>query len=249
MVEEERTVVVVADRDEDCTAVLASLRASAHFIVHGPVGAFGALQACATFTPVAVMVHVHLKDLTAEELCALLRGRARTTDTALLLFTPHSSARVPTSPPDSVDRLLGPTECGKANQHLSSVLAHHSTGSSRARLLRTFAGRAVRADFERSVVVVADRTIDLRPRELRLLQLLVSEAGRTLSRAVILRLAWDERCDGRSRTIDVHVRRLREKLGPAGAQIETVVGLGYRFIERAGVLAGLLLASCAGTQA
>jgi DNA-binding response OmpR family regulator len=68
----------------------------------------------------------------------------------------------------------------------------------------------------------------LRPLEYKLLQLLVSDPGRVFSREELLEQVWEMRGDINTRTVDVHVRRLRVSLGPAADSIETVHGFGYR---------------------
>lgn len=68
----------------------------------------------------------------------------------------------------------------------------------------------------------------LRPLEYKLLQLLVSDPGRVFSREELLEQVWEMRGDINTRTVDVHVRRLRVSLGPAADVIETVHGFGYR---------------------
>ena len=82
-------------------------------------------------------------------------------------------------------------------------------------------------------VTLAGKEVRVTPTELRLLQALLKRRGRTLSRRQLLERAWgpkhgvEDRV--RTRTVDMHVRRLRAKLGSAGDQIETVRGFGYRF--------------------
>ncbi|HEY0191732.1 MAG TPA: winged helix-turn-helix domain-containing protein, partial [Kofleriaceae bacterium] len=68
----------------------------------------------------------------------------------------------------------------------------------------------------------------LRPLEYKLLQLLVGDPGRVFSREELLEQVWEMRGDINTRTVDVHVRRLRVSLGPAADVIETVHGFGYR---------------------
>jgi DNA-binding response OmpR family regulator len=98
-------------------------------------------------------------------------------------------------------------------------------------LVDEFHGRYLTVWFERVAILVEGARVDLTRRELRLLQFLVSYPNRVLDRHDILTHVWRNDNDGRSRTIDVHIRRLRIKLGAAGKQIQTVPGLGYRFSE------------------
>jgi two-component system phosphate regulon response regulator PhoB len=75
--------------------------------------------------------------------------------------------------------------------------------------------------------------VELTPTEFRLLEALMQRPGRALSRIRLLELAWELDAgiarDIQTRTVDMHVRRLRTKLGPAADAIETVRGFGYRF--------------------
>jgi len=80
-------------------------------------------------------------------------------------------------------------------------------------------------------VFVEGRPIDLTATEFRLLKLLLERKGRVQSRENLLVNVWNYDTDTETRTIDTHVRRLREKLGPCAAIIETVRGVGYRIHE------------------
>jgi DNA-binding response OmpR family regulator len=81
------------------------------------------------------------------------------------------------------------------------------------------------------VAVVGGTRVDLTKREFRLLWELARSAGRTLTRAELLHRIGESDA-GRSRVVDVHVTRLRRKLGPAAPQLVTVRGVGYRLDER-----------------
>ena len=78
--------------------------------------------------------------------------------------------------------------------------------------------------------VTADGTpVPLTPLEYRLLLLLLERRGRVQTRPQLLESVWESQPDIQTRTVDMHVQRLRAKLGAAGDQIETVRGFGYRF--------------------
>jgi two-component system, OmpR family, phosphate regulon response regulator PhoB len=79
-------------------------------------------------------------------------------------------------------------------------------------------------------VQVDDQEVSLTALELRLLCTLYERRNRVQSRAVLLDDVWCVSGENATRTVDTHVKRLREKLGPAGAYIETIRGIGYRFI-------------------
>lgn len=86
-------------------------------------------------------------------------------------------------------------------------------------------------DFARHQLKVAGRGVSLTAKEMELLKTLVQAKGRVLGREFLLERVWgyERATEIESRTVDVHVRRLREKLGPAARRIETVKGVGYRF--------------------
>ncbi len=87
------------------------------------------------------------------------------------------------------------------------------------------------ADFDAVSVAVDGAQVRLTRREFELLKYLVENRNRVLSRDRLLERVWGYERMVETRSVDVHVGRLRGKLGIAGQQIETVVGLGYRFVE------------------
>jgi DNA-binding response OmpR family regulator len=109
-------------------------------------------------------------------------------------------------------------------------------------ILRRGVGRAIGAttvyrstrlfvDFETTSVVADGRSVRLTRRELALLRHLITHKNRLVPRHRILEEIWGYEAEIQSRSVDVHVGRLRTKLGDAGRQIQTVIGLGYRFVD------------------
>ncbi len=94
-----------------------------------------------------------------------------------------------------------------------------------------YAGAHLTADFDAVAIAVDGVAVRLTRREFELLRFLVENRNRVLSRDRLLERVWGYDRFIETRSVDVHVGRLRAKLGPAGQQIETVVGLGYRFVE------------------
>ncbi|MCY4506094.1 MAG: winged helix-turn-helix domain-containing protein, partial [Acidobacteria bacterium] len=92
-------------------------------------------------------------------------------------------------------------------------------------------GRHLTADFAGVDVTVDGNSVHLTRREFQILRCLVEHRNRVLSRDRLLDRIWGSGDTVDARTVDVHLGRLRAKLGPAGSQIETVFGLGYRFAE------------------
>jgi two-component system phosphate regulon response regulator PhoB len=86
----------------------------------------------------------------------------------------------------------------------------------------------IRLDVERHEVTVAGNAVDVTAVEFKLLSTLMERVGRVQNRDTLLTLVWGSEREVESRTVDTHMRRLREKLGAAGDQIQTVRGFGYR---------------------
>jgi two-component system, OmpR family, alkaline phosphatase synthesis response regulator PhoP len=103
-----------------------------------------------------------------------------------------------------------------------------TTAEARAAVFR---GRHLMADFDAVAIEVDGHEVRLTRREFDLLRFLVENKNRVLSRDRLLERVWGYNRNVETRSVDVHVGRLRAKLGTAGDQIETVVGLGYRFVE------------------
>src|SRR5262252_4193799 len=89
----------------------------------------------------------------------------------------------------------------------------------------------LRIDPERHEVTISDRPIELRPKEFELLTTLARNPGVVFDRERLLKLAWGYDYYGDSRTVDVHVTWLREKLRDSSARIQTVWGVGYKLVE------------------
>ncbi len=94
---------------------------------------------------------------------------------------------------------------------------------------RTLRAGPVDVDLDAKRVAVSGREITLTPTEYKLLTALMERRGRVQTRKQLLEAAWGVRVDIETRTVDMHVQRLRHKLGPAGDLIETARGFGYRF--------------------
>ncbi|HKY33300.1 MAG TPA: response regulator transcription factor [Candidatus Polarisedimenticolia bacterium] len=102
----------------------------------------------------------------------------------------------------------------------------------------SYKGASLEMDFEGHIVRSGGREVTLTRMEFALLAALVRHRGRVMTRDQLLESVWGYEDYGASRTVDVHVRRLRQKLGRPGRAIETVFGVGYRFREDGGSAGG-----------
>ena len=187
-----------------------------------------ALHAAKSRPPHLVVLDLLLPEMDGLEVCRRLRADPATGRVPIVMLTARA---------DEIDRVVG-LELG-ADDYIAKpfspkelvarvrAVLRRSQPQEAARVL--VAGR-VRLDAGRHVVEVDGHPVELTPKEFGLLQALLGSAGRVLSREQLLTGVWGyARADEiESRTVDVHVRRLRGKLGGEGRRIVTVTGVGYR---------------------
>jgi DNA-binding response OmpR family regulator len=129
------------------------------------------------------------------------------------------------------DYVTKPFSLRELSARVRAVLRRREAAAEPARPA-VYRGTHLVADFDAVSITVDGSQVRLTRREFELLRFLVENRNRVLSRDRLLERVWGYDRFIETRSVDVHVGRLRAKLGPAGDQIETVVGLGYRFAEK-----------------
>jgi two-component system phosphate regulon response regulator PhoB len=187
-----------------------------------------ALRSARSSPPDLVLLDIMLPEMDGLEVCRRLRQDPATQGLPIVMLTARG---------DEVDRILG-LELGADDYVVKPFSPRELVARIRAVLRRT---RPVASDASLSVgrltidpaahtVTVDGGPVSLTRKEFDLLRALVEARGRVLSREFLLDTVWGYTAAGEieSRTVDVHVRRLRQKLGGEGARIGTVTGVGYR---------------------
>jgi len=180
--------------------------------------------------PDLVILDLMLPKMEGKEVCRRIRQAEATRSIPIMMVTAKS---------EEVDRIVG-FEIGADDYITKPFSMRELVLRAEAILKRTrerpetpgvlrFAG--VLIDPDRHRVEVDGRPLKLTATEFRLLHQLAANAGKVLTREVLLDRVWGYTYEGYSRTVDTHVRRLRMKLGGAGRLIETLRGVGYRFRE------------------
>jgi DNA-binding response OmpR family regulator len=194
----------------------------------------GALKAVAERTPDLVILDLNLPVLSGIEVCRLLRARPATASVPIIMLTARTSEsdRVTGLDMGADDYITKPFSLRELTARVRAVLRRGRAGQDAdTAAAQVYRGKHVTADFEAVSVTVDGRQVRLTRREFELLRYLVANRNRVLSRDRLLERVWGYDRVVETRSVDVHVGRLRAKLGAAGYQIETVVGLGYRFAE------------------
>jgi DNA-binding response OmpR family regulator len=190
-----------------------------------------ALKAVMDEPPSLVLLDLNLPFIDGLEVCRLLRGRPLTAAIPIIMVTARTSEtdRVAGLELGADDYMTKPFSLRELVARVRAVLRRppqtatdRSTGYQRGLLA---------IDFDAVSVRVSGLPIRLTKREFELLRFFVENRNRVLSRDRLLERVWGFNCQVETRSVDVHVGRLRGKLGCAGEQIETVIGMGYRFVE------------------
>ena len=197
------------------------------------VGTAAALEWVRDDPPDLIVIDVPLPNEAGLDLCGRLRTSATGAEVPIIVTAPRLTAA------DRVLALdLGADDCLTRPFGVHEFAARARALARRRRTLRSgrpgiYRGAGLVADFARVAVVADGKAVDLTRREFLLLQELIANRDRVLSRGQLIERVWPDELAVRRRTVDVHVGRLRAKLGSVSARIETMSGIGYRFVHEA----------------
>ena len=227
-------MLVIEDEVDLATTVEYNLRAEGFQVRLAHSGRQGLASAQADPLPDLIVLDLMLPDLSGTEICRRLRDQERTKDIPVIMCTAKG---------EEIDRVVG-IEVGADDYVVKPFSVRELVLRIRALLRR--GQRAGGGDGEASQIKfgrlkidrdahrawVDDAEISLTALEFRLLHAFVSRKGRVQTRDALLSDVWGIEADVTTRTVDTHVKRLREKLGDAGMYIETLRGVGYRFKDQ-----------------
>ena len=221
--------ILVVDDEPDITALVAYHLAKTGYRVSMATNGTDALKSAREERPDIVVLDLMLPGLSGYEVLAELRKRDETRDVGVILLTARR---------EEVDRIKG-LSLG-ADDYLTKPFSPHELALRVAALLRRLASPAVSGgstmaagpitiDRAAHKVTLDGQELQLTSTEFKLLLTLLERRGRVQTRPQLLETVWEAQPDIQTRTVDMHVQRLRTKLGEHGPLIETVRGFGYRF--------------------
>ena len=224
-------VLVVEDEQDIAGLIKHALERSGDAEVEIVSGGDAALRAVADQQPDLVILDLNLPVLSGTEVCRILRGRPATAHIPIIMLTARTGEadRVTGLDLGADDYVTKPFSLRELAARVRAVLRRGQQAAAGA--TNVFKGAHLSADFDAVAIAVDGIPVRLTRREFELLRFLVENRNRVLSRDRLLERVWGYDRFIETRSVDVHVGRLRAKLGAAGQQIETVVGLGYRFVE------------------
>jgi two-component system phosphate regulon response regulator PhoB len=221
-------ILIVEDEPDIRDVIAFNLRQAGHQILTAGRGS-EAIEALGQ-NPALVILDLMLPDTTGVEVCKTIKHDPRTKHIAVLMLTARG---------EEIDRVVG-FELGaddyvvkpfSVRELLLRVQAILRRSWSEQPAAPTFEFGCLRVDREAHRVWVNNKEVELTALEFKLLATLHDRRNRVQTRGALLSDVWGIDADITTRTVDTHVKRLREKLGAAGEYIETVRGVGYRFAD------------------
>jgi DNA-binding response OmpR family regulator len=222
-------ILVVDDEPETVELVEFNLRQAGFDTASAADGAV-ALKKAREQLPALIVLDLMLPEMDGTEVCKILRRDPATAPVPIIMLTAKAA---------ELDRVLG-LELG-ADDYVTKPFSPRELvlrikkllgrGQSKTDAPETMKFGDLVIDVPRHLITVRGKRIELTATEFKLLTMLAQRRGRVQSRDALLRDVWGYNSLVDTRTVDTHMRRLREKIGPAAKHLDTVRGVGYRFAE------------------
>jgi DNA-binding response OmpR family regulator len=223
------TILVVDDEPEAVELIEFNLKQAGFGAISAADGA-EALKKARSHNPSLIVLDLMMPEVDGLEVCRILRRDRGTASIPIIMVTAKAA---------EMDRIVG-LELG-ADDYITKPFSPRELilrikkilkrGPAPGEEKRAVQFGALLIDPARHLVTWRGREIDLTATEFKLLTTLAERRGRVQSREQLLRDVWEYKTAVDTRTVDTHMRRLRTKLGPAARYLDTVHGVGYRFVE------------------
>lgn len=232
MADEKPKRILVVDDERDVTELVAYTLRSKGYEVEAVNDPNRSLTAARTFAPDLVILDVMMPDLSGIQICRLLRSDPNLARMPVMFLTARveENDRVHGFEVGADDYIGKPFSPKELVLRVQSILRR--VGENAPTPPRRLSVGGIVLDADRHEVTIGGAAVDLTATEFKLLHLLMERRGRVQTREHLLINVWHYETEIETRTVDTHVRRLREKLGAEADWIETVRGVGYRIAER-----------------
>jgi two-component system phosphate regulon response regulator PhoB len=224
-----RKILVAEDEIDVLNLVATNLKSSGYTVLKAEDGK-SALEQARNAIPALIVLDLMLPGVSGLEVCKALKSEAPTRLIPIIMLTAKA---------EEVDRIVGlelgaddyitkPFSPRELVLRVKSVLRRANAPADTSDIIKL---GDIQIDRSRYEVLVRGKSIDFTATEFKLLTLLIERRGRVQSRDSLLNEVWGYESIIDTRTVDTHIRRLREKLGRSADCIETVRGFGYRIVE------------------
>ena len=224
---QERAEIFCVEDDGDIRELIEYTLKTAGFEVRGFEGGAELFEALESARPQLILLDIMLSGTDGMKILKQLREKSATADIPVIMVTAKS---------DRLDKVRG-LDCGADDYvtkpfdileliaRIKAVLRRSKAKQNTAEVLEC---GEIEADLPQRRITVSGNEITLTYKEFELLVFLMENKGKVVTRTTLLDKIWNTDFEGESRTVDVHIRTLRQKLGAAGELIDTVRNVGYR---------------------
>ena len=224
--------ILVVDDDPEVVELLKEILIAQNFRVISAENGDEAIKKVREEKPDFILLDVVLPGLSGFEVCRILKQDKMTHSIPIMMLSGkaiETEDKVNGFEAGADDYLTKPFEPKELLARITALLRRYEVSEDFEEVIEK---GGISLDVARAMVRVKGKLVNLRPKEFDLLYLLMKKSGRVLNRSYLLESIWGYEYFGATRTVDVHIRRLREKLGKEVAgKIKTVEGKGYMFVE------------------
>lgn len=222
-------ILIIEDDTDIALSMQYALEREGGYVVQVAHDGESGLRDATADPPDLILLDLNLPGVSGLDVCRSLRRGSGTRDVSIIMLTARASEadKIAGLELGADDYVTKPFSVREVIARVRAVQRRSTPGDTTAGTLN--AGALV-VDEAGRTVRVADQEISLTRKEFDLLVTLIQQSGRVLTRERLLERVWGYDHPGETRTVDVHIRQLRKKLGkPTADSIETLVGVGYRF--------------------
>ena len=221
--------ILIVDDEEDILEILSFNLSREGYQIDTASNGMEALEKLQTFEPHLIIMDVMMPEMDGIEACEQIRQTDKGEQIFILLLTARSEdySQIAGYNAGADDYITKPVKPKILSKKVSAFFRRTSTKKSDNDNLITLDGLTI--NRETYIVTQEDKTVSLPKKEFELLYLLASQPGKVFEREEILKHVWGDDVVVVGRTIDVHIRKLREKIG--SNHFATVKGVGYKFNE------------------
>ena len=217
--------ILIVDDDENIAELLSLYLTKECFDTQMVYDGEEALRAFDSYQPNLILLDLMLPKMNGFDVCRSVREHGRATPIIMLTAKSTEYDKVLGLDEGADDYVAKPFGMMELMARIRAALRH---GGQEAPKEKTYSLGSLFVDPARHIVRDGDREVTLTLKEFQVLCLLLERAGTVFTRDQLLNTIWGYEFDGASRTVDVHIRTLRQKLGHSGDCIETVRGIGYK---------------------
>ena len=220
--------ILIVDDEEDILEFLSYNLSKEGYIIKTAINGEQALQVAEDFRPELIILDIMMPGMDGIEVCSLLRENKNMNNTLIVFLTARNESFTQVSALESGgdDYITKPIKPSVLKSRVKALIRrHYKYQNQNQDAILKFGELTI--DQDKFRVLVGEREVNLAKKEFDLLSLLVSKPGKVFKRAEILSQVWGREVIVGDRTIDVHIRKLREKIGDDF--IKTYKGVGYKF--------------------